>query len=111
MLIASAIKMARYLICTLASRGLRWDKWDDLYVVYQPSSAETHVFNETTALILKCLEPRPLPADKVKEHTETALGVGHGELATEDFTFATMRLEELGLIESLDAAAPFNDCR
>ncbi len=64
----------------VAGRELIWQEWDDVYIVYQPSSAETHVFNETTALILKCLEHGPLSADEVKERTEAALGVGQGEL-------------------------------
>ena len=105
MLLVSTLEKARYLICTLAGRGLRWDKWDGVYIVYQPSSAETHVFNETTALILKCLEYGPLSADDVKEQTEVALGVAPGELAKEDFAFATSRLEELGLIDCLEAAS------
>lgn len=81
-----------------------WQEWDDVYIVYQPSSAETHVFNDTTALILKCLERGPLSADEVKMQIEAALGVGPGELAKEDFAFATSRLEELGLIDCQDAA-------
>ena len=70
--------------------------------VYQPSSAETHVFNETTALILKCLKQGSRSLEGLKDWTEAALDVGQGDLATEDFAFATMRLEELGLIECLD---------
>jgi PqqD family protein of HPr-rel-A system len=93
------------MVLILARHELVWRKWDDIYVVYQLSSAETHVFNETTALILKCLERGPLSADDVKEQTEVALGVGPGELAKEDFAFATSRLEELGLIDSLDTAS------
>jgi len=51
------------------------------------------------------LGARPaLPADEVKGQTEAALGVGPGDLAKEDFAFATSRLEELGLIDCLDAA-------
>ena len=92
------------MVLILARRELVWRTWDDIYVVYQLSSAETHVFNETTALILKCLERGPLPADDVKEQTEVALGVGPGELAKEDFAFATSRLEELGLIDCLESA-------
>lgn len=80
-----------------------WQEWDDVYIVYQPSSAETHVFNETTALILKCLEHGPQSADEVKMQIEAALSVGPGELAKEDFAFATSRLEELGLIDCLNA--------
>ena len=84
---------------TSASRGLVWQDWDDVYLVYQPSSAETHVFNDTTALILKCLEQGQVSTEAVKNWTEAALGVGKGELAADDFAFAVKRLEELGLIE------------
>ena len=92
------------MLLVLARRELIWQEWDAIYIVYQLSSAETHVFNETTALILKCLEQGSLSADEVKGETEAALGVGQGELASDDFAFATMRLEELGLIERLDDA-------
>jgi PqqD family protein of HPr-rel-A system len=88
-----------------ARRELIWREWDDIYIVYQHSSAETHVFNETAALILKCLEHGPLSADEVKRQTEAALDVGPGELAEEDFAFATSRLEELGLIDCLESAS------
>jgi PqqD family protein of HPr-rel-A system len=93
------------MVLGVAGRGLVWRSWDDVYIVYQPSSAETHVFNETTALILKCLEHGPLSAEEVKVQTEGSLGVGPGELADDDFAFATSRLEELGLIDCLDAAS------
>lgn len=95
------------LICTPAGCALEWQEWDGIYIVYQPSSAETHVFNETTASIMTCLQQDALSADSLKNQTEAALGVGQGELADDDFAFATMRLEELGLIERLDdACAP-----
>ena len=32
-----------------AGHDLVWIGWDDVYIVYQPASAETHVFNEVTA--------------------------------------------------------------
>jgi PqqD family protein of HPr-rel-A system len=91
------------LLVLISTAGdILWQDWDDVYIVYQPLSAETHVFNETTVAILRSLELGPLPAAAVKQSAEEALGVGHGELATDDFNFATVRLEELGLIESLD---------
>ena len=93
------------MVLVSARRELIWQEWDGIYIVYQPSSTETHVFNETTALILKCLEQGPLSADAAKERTEAALGADPGELAADDFAFATMRLEELGLIECLDDAS------
>jgi PqqD family protein of HPr-rel-A system len=93
------------MVLTSAHFELIWQDWDGIYIVYQPSSAETHVFNETTALILKCVEHDPLSAEEVKVQTEASLGVGPGELADDDFAFATSRLEELGLIDCLDAAS------
>ena len=90
------------IVSTLAGRELRWQELDDVRIVYQPSSAETHVFNETTTLILSSLEQGPLSADDMKAWTETALGVDRGELGADDFAFAVARLEELGLIEFLD---------
>ena len=78
--------------------------WDDIYIVYQPSSAETHVFNETTALILRCLQHGPQSMEFVAESTEAALGAGAGELGSEDLAFAVERLEELGLVEDSDVA-------
>mgnify|MGYP001493307904 CR=1 FL=1 len=95
----------RRFVLTVATYTLEWQKWDGIYVVYQSSSAETHVFNETTALILKCLQHGPLSADEVKERTEEALGAGPDNFGFDDFAFAMMRLEELGLIECLDDAS------
>ncbi|MFZ4535505.1 HPr-rel-A system PqqD family peptide chaperone [Propionivibrio sp.] len=92
-------------VATPAGCALQWQKWDELYIVYQPSSAETHVFNETTVAIVRGLECGPLPTEALKVWTETALGVDQGDLAADDFAFATMRLEELGLIERLDDAS------
>ena len=43
--------------------------------------------------------------EALRSQTEFALGVGQGDLSEEDFAFATMRLEELGLIERLDSAS------
>lgn len=90
----------------LASTECRliWQEWDDIYIVYQPESAETHVFNQTTALILKSLDNGPLPLRAVIEQSTVALGGIPGELSEDDFKFATMRLEELGLLECLDDA-------
>ena len=100
----SSTAKAQQLIRRVTECELEWRNWDGIYIVYQSSSAETHVFNETTALILKCLEKGPLSTEAIQHQTEAALGVGQGDLAVEDFAFATQRLEELGLIERLDAA-------
>lgn len=85
-----------------AGQSLVWQRWDSLYIVYQHSSAETHVFNETTASILQALEAGPLSIQEVKDWTEADLGIVRGGLGAEDLAFAVERLEELGLIVCLD---------
>lgn len=102
MVTASDLAATRYFHFTRAGRELFWNEWDGVYVVFQPSSAETHVFNETTIQVLRCLNERSLSIGEIKEQAETALGIGDTELPTADFEFATMRLEELGLIERQD---------
>jgi PqqD family protein of HPr-rel-A system len=84
------------------ARNLVWEKWDDFFVVLQPSSSETHVFNDITAFILKCLEHGPLSMEAVKEETERALDLPQGEIASDDILFALGRLEELGLVDRVD---------
>ena len=97
----SAVEAASLVLTPVVSM-LEWQEWDGIFIVYQPSSAETHVFNETTALILRCLEQGPLSADRVKGWTEAALHIGQGELGCEDFALAVARLEEIGLVDSMD---------
>ncbi|MCM8595780.1 HPr-rel-A system PqqD family peptide chaperone [Accumulibacter sp.] len=94
-----------------AARSLIWQAWDEVYIIYQASSAETHVFNETTALILRSLEQGPLLAEGTRNRVEAALGLDPGELVEEDFAFALARLEELGLIDRLDPVSPVDDRR
>ena len=40
---------------TSEARDIVSHEFDDFYIIYQPSSTETHVFNETTTEILNCL--------------------------------------------------------
>jgi PqqD family protein of HPr-rel-A system len=90
------------MIATRAAAELAWVDWGDVYIVYQPSSAETHVFNETTALILKVLEQGALSLKDVIEQIGQALGAVEDELIGEDVRLAVQRLEVLGLIEGSD---------
>ena len=93
-------------LLTLAegAAGLLWQSWEDAYIVFQPSSTETHVFNNTTALILESLEEGPLSMETLKGRLEIVLDVEKGSLATGNFDFAVSRLETLGLIDRLAEA-------
>jgi len=89
---------------TAAAGELIWVQWDDAYDVYQPSSTETHVFNETTALILDALKDGPLSLEGVREWIVKTLDAEQDGLALEDLESAAARLDELGLIEWPDRA-------
>lgn len=69
-------------------------------MVYQHSSAETHLFNETTVSILGCLNSGELTAADLKKCTLHVLNHCDEEnLSDDDFMFALQRLEDLGLVE------------
>ncbi len=102
----SLLLFPRLIVKTHALSGLNWQNWEDVYIVYQPSSTETHVFNETTATVLRCLEGGPMTMDGLAGRVVQSLGIEPDELTYEDLVFATGRLEALGLIEWADGAVP-----
>jgi PqqD family protein of HPr-rel-A system len=85
----------------LSAGELLWQDWGDCYISFQPSSGETHLFNETTASALRCLEHSPATLAGLLNRTEALLGVEPGEISPDDFAFIVARLNELGLIEYL----------
>ena len=91
---------------TAAGRELVWQDWNDVYVVFQPSSTETHVFNETTAVALRLLQSTPVELEELRILTAQSLGVAIEELLQENLTFVIRRLEELGLVECSEQALP-----
>mgnify|MGYP000890693748 CR=1 FL=1 len=89
------------IVATSYVRELVWRRFDDLWIVYQPSSAETHVFNQTTSEILKSLGDGAISEPGARTRVEQALGLATEGLTFEDFLPAVARLQELGLIDSL----------
>ena len=79
-----------------------WQDWEDSYIVYQPSSGETHVFNETTALILKRLESGPASLEEIREWAAESLDIEISEIAEDGLSSVAGRLDELGLVDWLD---------
>jgi PqqD family protein of HPr-rel-A system len=92
----------RFATSTEAARKLIWKDWHDGISVYQPSSGETHFFNETTALILKRLERGPASLEDIRAWTAEFLDLEISELPEDGFSSAATRLDELGLVEWLD---------
>lgn len=84
---------------------LAWEDWGDIHTVYQRSSAETHVLNDTTVYILRVLEAGSATLGEIIEDITEAMGVKDSEFAARDLAWAAKRLEELGLIEWRNGAA------
>lgn len=76
-----------------------WKAWDGVFIVYQPSSAETHVFNDTTAAILQSLEDDALTMAEIADRTGQSPDPEHEQASGGNLFFALQRLEELGLID------------
>lgn len=90
---------------TPAGRELEWQGWEDVFSVYQPSSTETHVFNDITAALLQNLEKKALTMADVAEAIAAILNMSRDELSDNDLSFAIGRLEELGLVDWSDEAS------
>ena len=99
------VPTSRLLTLAPAARELTWQDWGDGdYSVYQRTSAETHVFNETTALLLARLGQGPTTLEAIRVWTADVLGIVASDLPSEVLVSTACRLEELGLIEWRDSA-------
>lgn len=95
---------SRPLAIAPAGASLQWQCWDGDYIAYQPASTETHVFNESTALILQSLQAEgPLSVGDLVERIAQAFGGDAADLSISDLRFTLDRLETLGLIETVEA--------
>lgn len=97
--------MRRAFALTPAGRGLLWQNWEGGHLVYQPSSTETHAFNETAAWALRRLGQGAATMDEVAGWWADAMGVERSAISAKDFESALARLDELGLVEVSDEAA------
>jgi PqqD family protein of HPr-rel-A system len=95
----------RYLTLTPSGKSLIWQDWGDLFIVYQPSSTETHLFNDTTAAVVQSLEKSPLSSAELFSAVSSTLMCTGDALSESDLSFVTDRLEELGLIDWSDQTA------
>ncbi|MCX7108980.1 MAG: HPr-rel-A system PqqD family peptide chaperone [Proteobacteria bacterium] len=95
------------MILTPEGHGLTWQSWDGIYIVYQASSTETHVLNETTAGVLRCLTEGHSTLDQISEWIVQSLEINLNELDSGDLFKALERLVELGLVDWSDETAYF----
>ena len=87
---------------TDSGRGLLWQKWEDAFVLFQPSSAETHFINEISAFILERLEQEPVGLETLGKLIDMEFELVGEKIIPETLDFWINRLEELGLIERVD---------
>ncbi len=83
----------------LSTEELSWQDWGDCHIAFQLSSGETHIFNETTVNVLRCLGKSAASMAELLNSTGESLGVDPGEISPDDLEFVVIRLNELGLIE------------
>jgi len=88
---------------TAASDALVIVDWDGVNAVYQRVSGETHVFNDVTVSFLYCLRAGSGTVGTIVNRLAAAFGAAEEEVHVENFVDAVVRLEELGLIERVDA--------
>ena len=86
--------------------SLRWQDYEDVSIVYQPSSSETHVFNEITSTTISLLENPFSDIAQLHRKLTEELEIGLDELGINDVNFVVGRLEELGLIDWLETEHP-----
>lgn len=98
----------RMLAITRYAERLVWQDLGGVYIVFQPSSTETHVFNGTTAWILHSLEKGAATLDCLVNRLVESLGIEPGEMDASSLDFAVARLETLGLIYWTDDGAALN---
>ena len=87
---------------THSGHGLLWQKWDDAFVLFQPSSAETHFINEISAFILERLAQEPVGLETLGKLIDMEFEQVGENIILETLDFWINRLEELGLIDRVD---------
>lgn len=85
-----------------ARSQLQWHSWGDAadaqFVVFNPSSGETHCLNFVAALILQYLEERPYSVDALAAEIRKAIPEGTEAGALVNFAGLLQEFDEIGLI-------------
>lgn len=79
---------------------LLWRRWDDEYVVFNPSSGDTHVLNHVAAEALKRLERSPADAGDLAQHVGLTVKLDPDDLL-EHMEGLVRQFDELGLVQPL----------
>lgn len=75
-----------------------WRDWGDLFVAYQPSSAETHAFDWVTRSLLEAGKEASLTLDEFVQELVSDFDLKSEQIQNLDLTQVVKRLDELGLI-------------
>jgi len=78
--------------------------WDGDYVVYNPLSGDTHIFDIVAGEVLKQIMAGEVPSEKLCQHIADFLDLPNDARVAESVGEILTSLDELGLIE------PANGC-
>ena len=84
-------------------RPLAWRSFGDEYVVYNPSTGETHLLDLFAGEILKLVEQEPGSVNDLVQRVVVALDVGETADLASTVRELIARFDQLGLIESAAA--------
>ena len=76
--------------------------WEGDYVVYNPLSGNTHIFDIVTGEILKQIMAGDVPTEKLYRHIAEFLDLPNDARVAENVGEILTSLDELGLIEPAD---------
>ena len=79
--------------------ALKWRRWNESFVVFNPASGDTHYLNAIAGSVLKLLETEPASVEQIVTHLEAISGEPlDGELR-EQINGLVERFDAVGLIE------------
>ena len=89
--------------CVPEGTDLRWRSWDGEFVAYHCASGDTHLLQPVAAAALMRLQKEPATIEELTRGVSEELGLGPEPGLSNQFQQWIQRLDELGLIERIDA--------
>ncbi len=85
-----------------AQADLRWQEWDDEFVVYNPVSGDTHFLDYLSAQGLKRLQKRAMSMEQLVDDLADSLTIGAHDALGDYVSRLVSELVELGLVYPVD---------
>jgi PqqD family protein of HPr-rel-A system len=103
------MKSAELNTWTVPSRiNLQWKRWGDEFIVFNPTSGQTHLLNLVAGKALKLLEESPASPSEIIDRLCETTGIESSTEFAEHIRRLFSEFDELGLVELADSPS---DCR